>query len=317
MGGGSRGDSSSKPQLPPQVNDLMNASVPQQEAVLQQAPLQSFATPNPQGVAGFTPEQQQALGTLTGVYSQPGITSGTQSMLDAANQSLLGPVANQQQLTGAQYLQQLVSGNQASPGDLGQAFAPGQQPANPTAGLRYAALGQQPGQGGTITDALEGVYQTRTLPELQSQMSLAGLGNSSQVARGVADARAQFAGAVAPYLLQEQGQRQAGAQQLYDIGTQLQNLPAQRAAQGLQLSQAALQQAAGPGQNLYDLGEQSRQLEQQKQDALYNDFLRRQAMTEGITNTVTGQVVPSAIGVRSTQKTTGPGLAGLFTGQSK
>lgn len=72
------------------------------------------------------------------------------------------------------------------------------------------------------------------------------------------------------------------------------------------------QQAAG---GMAQIGDYKRQVEQQGLSAPYQDFLRRQGITESLLSGATG-LIPSSIGQRGTQDVKSAGLSGWLFGTS-
>jgi hypothetical protein len=133
--------------------------------------------------------------------------------------------------------------------------------------------------------AIENQYQTRTLPGVQNQMALAGLGRSDALGASIADARAQTTAAEVP-LVQQSVQNQINAQQPL-------------AAQGQYLQQLPVQQA----QTSFQAQEAQRQLQQSQLAEQQQNFLRNQQITQGITSAVTG-MAPATFGSTGANLTT-------------
>ena len=156
-----------------------------------------------------------------------------------------------------------------------------------TYGLLNTALspaGTDPASQAGIA-AIENQYQTRTLPSVQNQMALAGLGRSDALGASINDARAQTTAAEVP-LIQQSVQNQIGAlQPLAAQGQYLQGLPVQQAQTAFQAQEA------------------QRQLQQAQLQEQQQNFLRNQAITEAITSSVTG-MAPATFGSTGTNLST-------------
>jgi hypothetical protein len=250
-GGGSRGTSSTSPQVPEDVRRLMGRAVPQQEAALEQAPLQGFVQPRPAEIAGLTPEQQDALAVFT--------------------ERLGGPTLHAPEAQATEELQRRIA----------------------------APIGEAPGTQ-AIRSFLEHQTETRALPSLMSELSLAGLGRSGAVASGVADLEAAKLFALAPALQQEVADRQRAVEQLFGVGEVMERRPTERAGAA------------------FEAGETARMIEQARLDAQLADYIRRQNLIENITNVTTGALVPASFGQKGRQETHGGGLlGGAITGSAK
>lgn len=67
-------------------------------------------------------------------------------------------------------------------------------------------------------EAMEKQYETRSLPSLQNQLAIAGLGRSGALSQGIADLRGQMAEATVPLLQQEIDTRLKGASAMSELG---------------------------------------------------------------------------------------------------
>ena len=152
-----------------------------------------------------------ALNALTGAAGQrvstPGAETQALSQLgNYLNQPISTPQAEQQTMTQmANYLNQPISTPQAETQALAQI---GQ--------LTGGALGSSPSTQQAIA-ALEHQYNTRALPSLQNQLSMAGLGRSGALEQGITDLRGQLFGAEVPLLQQEIANREQTIPYLQDI----------------------------------------------------------------------------------------------------
>ena len=135
-------------------------------------------------------------------------------------------------------------------------------------------------------------WESTGRPEMESALSLAGLGRSGALPYGMAQGEAGIAAATVPLLQQEMLLRAGAVPQMLELGTRMEARPGARATA------------------LFDAAEARRQIEQQTRDAEYQDYLRRQGLAESTTTGIAGSLLPSTATIRGQTKTTGGG--GMF-----
>ena len=259
-------------------------------------PLDEFLFPRPQQIPGFNPAQFGILGRQQQRAFGPSIAPQ-----ETEAQRLAGGFGQ-------------LRGPEASALGLSTGFG----------GLRFpelAALGQI-GQfaGGPIgsSPVTQAAIQAARAPVL-NQLALAGLGTSGAVGT-------ELAGAFAPILAQEVAIRAGVIPQLLGLGQQLRggdiNAASLQAQIGERLRAGDIQGAnllAQQGQTL-DLresrrlgefgatAEQQRTLQQQQQEAIFNDFLRRQGIGNRLSTGLLGGF-PAGLGQGAVTTTEGGGAS--------
>lgn len=150
-------------------------------------------------------------------------------------------------------------------------------------------------------------FKQYQLPMLQNQSELAGLGRSNATTNAIGLAQGQ---ALAP-LMESAFGRETGA---IDRTNQATEAELQRRERGIQRASdanlATIPYLMQTGQNDYNnrlgainaasqFGSTQRGVDQAQNDAAYNDFLRRQGLSEQATYGPFGQLIPSTFGSRS------------------
>jgi len=152
----------------------------------------------------------------------------------------------------------------------------------------YAFFDQSP----TIKAAMK-AFEAKALPTIQNQANLSGLGRSTAASNAIANAQGQI---MTPLLQSELDRQERSSVRTADATRQqIQDL--------LQLSGAEQGRQTGAVNTLMQTGGVERGVGQSAEDAAYQDFLRRQALSETGTFLPFGQSMPSAFGSRvSTSK---------------
>lgn len=257
-GGGSHSTTTttSQPQLPGQVSALMDTVLPNVQQAFTNQPLTDFQKPMPTALADLTPDQQRIISGVVGRADLPALNT-------PESQALSG------------YLS-AFSPN-AAQGAAGQAFA--SEAAGPIGSSPATVEGMK---------ALETQFTDVTKPTIENEMAAAGLGRSGALGDSLARARSGVAAATVPLLQSDEMNRLAAAQGLSGLGSsEMQQLLAGSAGAGT-LGQVAESQTTGRNQQAFDAAEVIRQMVQSRNQEAQQDFLRRQALTEGISGTVTG-----------------------------
>lgn len=311
-GGGSRTSQSAAPatttqktEFPPEVQELFKFITPELQKTLEALPLSSFLTERPQQIPGLTPDQQREADYFQGRAQGP-LTYGFES--DA--------LARLQGMAGAQTVLR----------EEPEALAYAQMQAVLNAPIGESAELQ------ASREALNRRFAEDVLPALQNEAALAGLGNSGAYVESLRRAQGDVNDALIPLLAQETARRDAAVGNLLALG----QTEGGRRFAGEQQRLASLQALLGTGQALdlretarhqqaFDMGEATRQLAAEQEQANLADYLRRQDIITGITGSVTGTLLPASLtnvtqtsALKAGSKTSGPGmLYGGLTGSAK
>ncbi len=163
-------------------------------------------------------------------------------------------------------------------GDLQNFMAQG-----PAPDTNYAFFDQSP----TIKAAMN-AFSAQALPTIQNQMNLSGLGRSTAAGNAIAQAQGQM---LTPLLQSELDRQERSAVRTSEATQrQIQDL--------LQLTGAEQGRQESAVEGLMRTGAVERGIGQSAEDAAYQDFLRRQALSETGTMLPFGQTMPSAFGSR-------------------
>jgi hypothetical protein len=145
----------------------------------------------------------------------------------------------------------------------------------------YAFFDQSP-----VIKAAMKSFEGNALPSIQNQMNLSGLGRSTAAGDAIAKAQGQM---MTPLLQSELDRQERAAVRTSDATQQqIQDL--------LSLSSGEQGRQTGAVNTLMQTGGVQRGVGQSAEDAAYNDFLRRQALSEQGTFLPFGQAMPSALG---------------------
>jgi hypothetical protein len=158
--------------------------------------------------------------------------------------------------------------------------------------------GQSPATQAAIA-ALEEQYQRNTLPSLQNQAALSGLGKSGALLDATAAARSGVSAAEVPLLQADIQNQMQGAQGLLGIGQTIEQRPTGRA------------------QTAFDSAEIQRQGDQAVLQQALQNYLRQQDIAGNISGVVTGQS-PSTYGTSgfTAQKQSGGSGGGMPIGMN-
>lgn len=285
-GGGQSGKTTTineaQPLIAPEVSPLIKSSVARfMEAQAGGPSMLSLLSPTPQNIPGQTGVEQFFSNMMLGLGSP-----GTQ--FDAA-----GNLAQPQGGSGT------TSPAPQSLDAMNWATSPELLALNQIMQMTGGPIGSSPAtQEGKA--ALERQYQQETLPSIQNQMQLAGLGNSGALGESLSRARGGVASATVPLLQQEMVDRMNAVNQLAGLGGTL----AQRERSDIS---GALQTAGTP-----------REIQTQQEQAKFLDQQRVQALIEQLVMGPLNIFGPSLIGQAGTtaQKfgTRGAGLLGSIAG---
>lgn len=247
------------PQPDPTIQPLIKASADKfLEAQMGSPSLLSLLTATPQNVPGQN-ALEQYFSSLQYGMATPG------AALDASGNVTLP-----------------TSGSSTNPlNAMSFATQPEQQALDLISKMTGGPLGSSPATQEGMA-ALERQYQQDTLPTLQNQLMLAGLGNSGALAEGIARARGGVASATVPLLQQEMVDRMNAVNQLAGLGGGL----AQRQASTIG---TALATAGTP-----------REIETQQEQAKFLDQQRQQALIEQLTMGPLNIFGPSLVGQAGT-----------------
>jgi hypothetical protein len=319
MGGGSKGTTSTVQGATPMVDPTMQPLIAQSAARFANAQnlapgLETLLSPTPQQIPGQTPAEQMFMNAIFAAA-----TGGADST----------PYANTYERMAAGLMPQLAT--PAGSRIMEWAGAPEMQAMDQINKMltdANAPIGSSPATL-QAKQALEDQYKNETLPTIQNQMMLAGLGNSGALGESIARARSGVAAAEVPLLQQEIANRlqtqQFGTQQYENIG---QNLDTRR-QQGIMNAITQLTGLGGTTSNRQDqrlnqaLGAagQPRELQTQQEQANFLDQQRIQAMIEQLTMGPLNIFGPSLIGqagqTAQRYSTKGPGFGGTLTGGLK
>jgi hypothetical protein len=229
-------------------------------------PGSSFLEPKPQQIAPLSSLEQSALDMIPGLNAMP------------ANEQTAMGYGNQAADVAAQIP---IAANQTP--DNTPYYAPGAFEASP------------------YYSTYKGAYEAGSVPTIENQMALAGLGQSSSLA----DALAQGWATMLPQALSQYSTQYVEPQ----LGREENTI--NRVVQGLgtqaglleslvpMFSSMGAQDTARMAQTIQDMlqgGGLDRSIAQANFDATYNDLLRRQALAEEAQYTPMGMLFPSAIG---------------------
>lgn len=263
------------PQIPAELRPLIKQSAAGITAAQKAQPLSDLFNPMVQNVPDLTPLQQLLIQRQVG-FALPGGNAG----------SALTP-------------NMPTGGSMTDTSGLGSASSPElaslMQLMQTTGGPVGSSPTTQQGMG-----VLENQFNQTTLPTIQNQLALAGLGNSGAVGRSIGDARSGVAAATTPLLQQEVQNRMQSAQQLQQLGGTLAGR-----------ERSDVNAAMGAAGQQYDIAAQQAQ-------AQFNDAQRRAALTEQVNFGPLDILGPSLIGQAgqsvTKQDTRGSGLLGSLIG---
>jgi hypothetical protein len=329
VGGGSRTQQTTQPRLTPAQYAMDDATALSMLSGLNAAPMSNYFTPTPQQIAPINAMTAMGAGSALDLMDPNNpATAYYRSVLggqDPSSQFLTTMLGGQD--PSSQFLTSMLRGEDPSSNAYRSIIA-GQDPGSQyMTGQLQAPLGQSPD-----TQAAMNAWNALVRPQVQNQMGLAGLGRSGALGDALSLSETQ---AVVPFLQQEIANRQQSAQALPGLQMQAAGMLPQTQFQaagmlpGQQMQAAGMlpQIQAGAAQALPSLesqqmqagistGDYLRNIQQQQLDAPYQDFLRRQALSE---NLLSGgaAIMPSTFGSTMAQMTHGPGVFGSLYGGSK
>lgn len=356
--GGGGGSQTVKTEIPKEMKPLISNAVGQAIDLQNIMPITGFAGSNPQQIPGLTPQQLALIQATMDYATNPSLqTTNPELAAWDTSQALTGglmgyagsPSMNATVQSGLNLAQGSSGPNsfQTSGGEFagaGAEMSPAEQEALAQLGFFTGGqLGQSP-----ATLAATRAFNQFSVPEIEQQLALAGLGRSGAVGTSIGDAqvkamipllatemanRLQATGMTADIGQAAQGRKlQAGqimgniggdvgkqglgaAQLIANTGLQSDTLRLQAAQQAATI--AAQQAAAGQvlanraradTQAALEAAGLPREIAAQQAEAAYNDYIRQQQLSEAATLGPLGQVLPSTIGQVS--KTSGGG--GMF-----
>lgn len=261
--------------IPDELKPLVNGSVGWTLGLQNALPLSQFTQYNPAGTADLSDLQkfgmEQTPGLSQWAQSNPYLTSAFGNfaeMPEIASRPVSNPAAEQAALA---QLNQLTSG--------------------PIGSSPYTQQGME-------------AWKQFTLPQVQNEAALAGLGRSGPYIENVLKSQTQ---ALMPLLQQEIGNREASVGQLGGIAgaeTARELLPRQQTLDALgstgnqmvNLAQMTFTQKSQAIEEALRAGQISRDVAQQQSDAARQEFMRLQSLSEAGTLGPLGQILPSMIG---------------------
>ena len=201
-------------------------------------------------------------------------------------------------------------GAQAASSYIGQQLGAGDTPFGQSPGIEAAGAktsGQDIQDDPAIAAARRN-YELNDLPALQNQAALAGLGNSSSLVNADARARAAMLTPLYEDAMQREAARNSQVYNATESELGRRERASGRAADATQamidrlmgLSGQQYGQTQGGIQTGMDIGGVLRGITQSGNEANYQDFLRQQALGEESLFSPFGQMIPSALGSRTT-----------------